>query len=248
MGFLRALSFLTRLPIFTKVHIDEYSLAKSVFFFPVVGMLIGFILGCLDILSGYILYDAVRNVFLIIVYILITGGLHLDGLADTIDGIFGGHTKEKMLAIMRDSRMGTFGAIALFSALLLKFSLFISLPDKIRFQAIVLAPIISRWIMVAAIAFFPYAREGEGKGKAFADYTGTYDFILSSFLPIVVSFILAKGFGLLAVCLTFLAAIPFMLYINSKIKGMTGDTYGAVNEMAELLFLIVFSVICKVIA
>lgn len=245
MGFLRALAFLTRLPIFVKIHIDEYSLAKSVFFFPVVGMLIGLILGCLDILLGYIFYDAVRSTFLIIAYILLTGGLHLDGLSDTVDGIFGGHTKERMLAIMRDSRMGTFGAMALFTALLLKFSLFISLPDKIRFQAIVLAPTISRWIMVAAIAFFPYARQGEGKGKAFADYTEMSDFILSSFLPIVVSFIFAKGFGLLAVCLTFISTVLFMFYINSKIKGMTGDTYGALNEIAELLFLTVLSIIYK---
>lgn len=245
MGFLRALAFLTRLPIFVKIHIDEYSLAKSVFFFPVVGMLIGLILGCLDILLGYIFYDAVRSTFLIIAYILLTGGLHLDGLSDTVDGIFGGYTKERMLEIMRDSRMGTFGAMALFTALLLKFSLFISLPDKIRFQAIVLAPTISRWIMVAAIAFFPYARQGEGKGKAFADYTEMSDFILSSFLPIVVSFIFAKGFGLLAVCLTFISTVLFMIYINSKIKGMTGDTYGAVNEMAELLFLTVLSIIYK---
>ncbi|HHY14336.1 MAG TPA: adenosylcobinamide-GDP ribazoletransferase, partial [Thermoanaerobacterales bacterium] len=146
MGFIRALTFLTRFPIYPK-FIDEHLLARSTVYFPIVGLLIGLILGYMDIILGYLFHDAVRAIILIIAYITITGGLHLDGLVDTFDGILGGYTKEEILEIMRDSSMGTFGGIALIVSLMLKFALYISFTNEIRFVALILAPSISRWIL-----------------------------------------------------------------------------------------------------
>jgi adenosylcobinamide-GDP ribazoletransferase len=240
MGFLRALAFLTRIPVFIKVNIDEHTLARSVVFFPAVGLIIGLALGFSDVLLSYLFPPALQGAFLLIASIIITGGLHLEGLADTADGILSGRPKEKALDIMKDSRIGAFGAITLIMTLILKYSFFISLPGHIRFQALVFSPMLSRWIMVAAIVFFPYARKERGMGTAFVEHTGKTDFILGGLLHLPAAYILLGSKGIYVTAAAFLLIMPVMFYIYRKIEGMTGDTYGALNEIAEAVSLTLF--------
>ncbi|MCH8930772.1 MAG: adenosylcobinamide-GDP ribazoletransferase, partial [Proteobacteria bacterium] len=136
-------------------------------------------------------------VVLIVALVLITGGLHLEGLADACDGLFGGHTRDERLAIMRDPRVGVYGVLGLVAVLGLKWAGLQSLPSTVRVEALLLAPTLSRWSMVVAIAAFPYART-EGLGRDFHAKAWPWGVALSGATVLAVAGVLL-GFGGLVV-------------------------------------------------
>jgi adenosylcobinamide-GDP ribazoletransferase len=192
---------------------------------------------------------AVVAALLLAASVLLTGGLHLDGLMDTADGVFGGHTVARRLEIMRDSRTGSYGVLAGVLVVLLKFACLISLPPGMRTVALMLAPLSGRWSMVLCIAFFPYARP-EGLGAAFR--TGVTRPVAS--LATLVAFVLATALSVLSglalwpgpilLLAAGVAAWALASRMAAKLLGLTGDCYGAVNELVEsfvLLLLVAFA-------
>ena len=173
---------------------------------------------------------------LLVAWMGLTGGLHLDGLADTADGLLGGWDREQRLAIMRDSRLGTFGALALFAALLLKFSLLAHLPSGWRSRSLILAPALARWAMVHAIMCYPPARE-EGLGHFFRHHVKAPDLILASVMALVLSFVCCGPWGLAIISVVTLIALLFNGAVTRSIGGLTGDTYGGLCEVEELCVL-----------
>jgi len=234
--FLIALQFLTILPVKIKSEVKEIDFGASLLYFPVAGLLIGLLLS-LSALSFSLLPDLVKSAMILTLSIFITGGIHLDGFADTCDGFYGNKSVEKILEIMRDSRIGAMGVIGIASLLLLKFSLIASFPEVALWKILIVMPVFSRWSLELACHSTRYARP-EGKAKYFIEYSRKRDLVIGGIFTLVVSVLLMS---LKCMVLFFISLVPVLAliyYIKRKIGGMTGDTIGAVNEIAEACILI----------
>ena len=270
-GFLLLLSFMTRIPM-PKTDYDEEKLGKSMKYFPIVGIIIGFILLFFCIIFNFILknisYSAILPLMIIVIILtdlITTGALHLDGLADTFDGIFSYRSKHKMLEIMKDSRLGSNGALALILYFLLKFILLFSLIIESRegaVYAIMTYPVVARFCSVVSCASSPYAR-GSGMGKTFVDNTKTCGLIVAAIITILYTtgmvfmpFILFTNYSLpiqfiiktifiivIIVLLLGIFAYAFSKLIERKIGGITGDTLGALLEISSLVYIFLLLVI-----
>ena len=270
-GFLLLLSFMTRIPM-PKIEYDEKKLGKSMKYFPVVGIIVGFILLFFCIIFNFILknisYSAVLPLMIIVVILtdlITTGALHLDGLADTFDGIFSYRSKHKMLEIMKDSRLGSNGALALILYFLLKFILLFSLTIESRegaIYAIMTYPVVARFCSVVSCVSSPYAR-GSGMGKTFVDNTKTCGLIVATVITLLYTigmifmpFVLFTNYSLpiqiimksiliivIIVALSALFAYAFSKLIERKIGGITGDTLGALLEISSLLYIVLILVV-----
>jgi len=234
--FLAALQFLTILPVKIKSEIKERDFGASLLYFPVVGLLIGLLLS-LCALSFSFLPALVKSAMILILSIFITGGIHLDGFADTCDGFYGNKSGEKILEIMRDSRIGAMGVIGIASLLVLKFSVIATLPEGFLWKILIVLPVFSRWAQGFACHAACYVRR-EGKAKYFMEYSRRRDVIIGGIftLGLLVLLMSLKGF-----ILFFVSLIPvflFLYYTKRRIGGMTGDTIGALNEITEACLLL----------
>ena len=233
MGFLEAIRFLTVLPVHTGRAPSERTLARSIVYFPLVGALLGVVLALVDRGLRPLGSTQLAAAIVLVVWVGLTGGLHLDGLADSADGLLGGWDREQRLAIMRDKGLGTFGALALFAMLLLKFSLVAHLPPTWRGRGLVLAPILARWALVQAITCYPPARE-EGMAHFFRQGAKAMDLMLASVAALALSLACCGLWGLAILAAVVLMAFLFNSGVTSSIGGLTGDTYGALCEVEEL--------------
>lgn len=212
-------------------------------YFPVVGLLLGIILVISNkILSRYIPYP-LTDILLLILLVFLTGGLHLDGLADSIDALAGSRDREEALRIMKDGRIGAIGSLSLVLLLMTKYLSLTALDRGIKDQAIMLMPVIGRWAMVPAAYLGTYARREEGIGKAFVDNVGMREFILATVTAILLVLFFFKIKGIYIIIASILVFIGIFYYLKRRISGMTGDTLGAICELLEvsfLLFVIIF--------
>ncbi|HHW04089.1 MAG TPA: adenosylcobinamide-GDP ribazoletransferase [Thermoanaerobacterales bacterium] len=241
MGFYIALLFLTRIPL-PQVMLDEKKIASAVPFFPLVGSTIGGILSFIYFLGENILPLQVLSVIITASWVMVTGGMHIDGFADTVDGLFCGGSRDKKLSVMKDSRIGAYGTMGVVLLLLFKVSLLSALSKRFMINALILAPTLSRWIMTYAIIGFPYVRES-GLGKAFSMYKSPWHFVFSSVCAASVAIMFAKYQGIVISFLLFGAGWVFIKYIMDQLGGHTGDTYGALNELCEVIVLLFFAIL-----
>lgn len=247
-----AFQFLSRIPVPFNVPFNETVLRRSVVFFPAVGGAIGLILaGAGYALSG-ILPPLAAAAILTAVWVAVTGGLHLDGLMDTADGILSHRSRERMLEIMKDSRVGAMGAIACSLQLLLKFAFIASLLPEGRWSwkaaaLLAAAPVWSRWFMAVAIASWPSARAGQGLGSMFQGVAPKHLLAASltaASLSAAIQLLLGTPFRDAVVQTAGAAFVTGLLgaaaasWMARKLGGLTGDTYGALNEMTETALLL----------
>ncbi|MDD5038655.1 MAG: adenosylcobinamide-GDP ribazoletransferase [Dehalococcoidales bacterium] len=245
MRFLAALRFLTIIPLPHWRETSTEEIGHSVVYFPVIGVVIGLILAGLNWLLGLFLPQAIVNVLLIVAMVIISGALHLDGFADTCDGMAGYKTVEDRLRVMHDSRVGAFGVIGVSLLLLVKYVSLSSVPGNLLPVTLVLMPVISRWAMVYAIFAYPYARP-TGLGKAFKQKTNWQSFIMATIITPAIAIGLARLaniahfylMGLAIIVGIWIIIIAIAAYFQRKFTGLTGDTYGAINEVAEVGVLI----------
>ncbi len=235
VAFLAALQFLTFSPAFIRRPFTANELGGAVAWFPLIGTLLGFLLAMADTLLALIFPPPVRCALLIALWILLTGALHLDGFLDSCDGLLGGWTPEKRLEIMRDERVGAYALAGGILLLLLKFSALLSLPG--RWEALLIAPTLSRWSMSLAIVAFPYAR-AEGLGRLMKDQTGWLQAAIATLLALATAWFVGRLAGL--VLMPFAAITMGLLarFTVKRIRGLTGDVYGAINEIVELAVLL----------
>ena len=232
--FILLTQFMTRIPIPIKVDYNEKDFGKSIKYFPILGLLIGLILYFVYIIAAKFTDNKLLiAVFLIITETVITGGIHLDGLADTFDGIFSYRPKERILEIMKDSRIGTNGAIVLIIYFLSKTVLL----SEVGLKYIIIMPVISRIATVINAGLGTYARK-TGMSNAIMDYNEKSDILISLIFTIVISFFFAGINGIIITFICFLFILYFMHYITKKIDGITGDTMGASLELTSILALI----------
>ena len=241
MGFWIALQFLTIIPMPFKKEPEMREIASSLVFFPIVGLLIGLLLFLANWGSGEVFSPVVTAAFTLLVWVLISGAMHLDGLADSCDGL-AGNTAEKRLEIMKDSHTGAFGVVGISLLLLVKFAAIVSLSGW-EWEALVLAPVFGTWAMVLAITVFPYARKN-GVGQAFKQeqlYLSCLSLLLLRWLPPPYW----RGGGC---CYNGdnLSCYGSCRCFQVEAGGLTGDTYGAIKEVSEAIVLILTPVLLSI--
>ena len=237
MKFLAALRFLTIIPLPGRREISPEEAGRSIVYFPVVGLIIGIILVGLNWLLGLFLPSALVNVLLVVSLVAISGALHLDGFVDTCDGMAGHKTVEERWRVMQDSRAGAFGIIGACCLLLVKYVSLSAVPESWLMQTLVLMPVVSRWAMVYAVFAYPYAKPS-GLGKAFKQGASWPRFTVATLITLVVAVILAQLTGFIIMLAVWVIVVAMAAYLKGKFGGLTGDTYGAINEVAEVCLLI----------
>jgi len=241
-NLLLAIQFLTVIPIKIS-HFNEKKCAESVIYFPLVGLLLGLILiGANSVLSSLYFGKWAISIILVVLLIALTRGLHLDGLADTSDALLSVRSKDEMLKIMRDSCIGVMGALSIISVILLKIALLASISPLLIMPSLLLMCVLSRWSMVMMMFLFPYART-EGKAKSFIAGINYKIFTLSTLITLLLAIYIAGYKGLLIMLAAALLTYVFGIFTKSKIGGITGDTIGATNELAEVVILFTICVI-----
>lgn len=235
-GFIVASQFLTVFPVSVRQEAGGKELAQAAKFFPLVGLLIGLI--------SYGIFCFVRSWFpervaalvLLIVPILLTGGLHLDGFGDFCDGFFSARGKNEILRIMKDSRLGVMGALGLVLLLLTKYELLVHLRSNWRLFLFTLTA--SRWVQVALATFLPYPGAGEGIGKQFVESMNPRQLAWASAFLFMTLIVLTPLLTLHLGWLILFLGI-FGLWVKKKIGGVSGDILGASSEISEVFLLTV---------
>ncbi len=206
-------------------------------FFPLVGLALGGALAGLDWLMDTAVPPLVVGAVLVAVLLALTRAIHTEGFLDACDGLFGGHTREERLRILRDTHVGAFAVAGGAALLLLKWSLLVSVPLDARWELLVLFPCLSRLGMLATMAAFPYAR-AEGLGSAFLEGRGWWQPAFGLATGLVAGWLLLGAAGLALAGGALAVSLGLGWWMSRMLGGLTGDTYGAVNESAEVSVLL----------
>jgi len=246
-NFITALQFLTIFTVKKDHEVGEGDLAMSMVYFPFVGFLIGFLLVNADkVFSLIALPLPIATFLLVIISVLITRAMHIDGLADTLDGLMGGRDHSSRLAIMKDSRLGTAGAIGIVFALFMKYLCLNSLYESDRIGALLVAPVVARWAQALMVFNAEYGRE-HGMGRAFVGHLRSSGLAATSAVAIGLSAFVVVRLDVRAVVLFFVLICGVVLltylgkrYLVRKLGGVTGDAIGAMSELNEVFVLLLF--------
>ena len=230
---LAAIQFLTILPLPRGLSPDERALGGALPFFPVVGLGIGAAVAAIDWGAGFWFPAPVTSVLAAILLIAASGGLHIDGLADTADGFFSSRPRERILEIMRDSRIGPMGVAAIVCVVALKIALIASVAAPGRALVLLLIPVAGRCALLVQMSLLPYARP-EGLARVFHRNRSPLHLLWAMAFLIAAGGIAGGLPGLAAAGASLLFALLFTAYVRRKIGGLTGDTLGAACEWTEL--------------
>jgi adenosylcobinamide-GDP ribazoletransferase len=228
-----AFQFLTRIPM-PSVAFEADSLSRATKFFPLVGLVVGSGAVLLQKLLMFHMNRSLVALTVLLYLVLITGCLHEDGLADTADGFGGGRTKNQILAILKDSRIGSYGATTLVLSLLTRYLLLASLPMEHFAGYVISSHVFCRWSSLPLSYFLPPAREQDGQGARIAKLTSLASLIFGSVFSLaIVAFALRRSAVAPVLLAILVVALSGWLY-DKKIGGVTGDCFGATNQLAEI--------------
>jgi len=235
-GLILALQFFTRIPVNKEVSFQGKNIGKSLFYLPIIGLVIGMIAALPAILlSGY--SKPISALLTVLIITGLTGGLHLDGLADTFDGFLSGREKNRVMEIMKDSTLGAFGAVALIFAIISKLVAVHELPAE-YWIGIPLSLANARLVAGYVITTKKNARE-DGLGALFKSSAAGKNVLLSGLVMIGIILFINPIF-LIPLAGSFIMGELIVFWSYRKIGGMTGDVYGAVIELCEVASLIIF--------
>jgi adenosylcobinamide-GDP ribazoletransferase len=229
-------------PAFIKRPFTATELGAAVGFYPLVGLILGGILLAADYLLALFMPPLLRAALILALWVMLTGALHLDGFLDACDGLLGGYTPESRLEIMRDEHLGAFALAGGVLLLMIKFSALSAI--RLIPPALLLAPVLGRWGMAMALVAFPYARP-LGLGRAVKDNTTWRQALLATIFALIISLAVAWCWAdwrvLLALVVTALVTWAGARYSLRRIPGLSGDIYGALNEIIEVAVLLVLA-------
>lgn len=234
--FFTALMFFTRLPV-PDISYSQEKLNASSRYFPLVGILIGTLSATVFMFSTMLFSTNISVLLSMIASILITGAFHEDGFADTCDGFGGGYTKEKILEIMKDSRIGAYGAIGITLLLILKFFLLSEIKPMYIPMVIVSGHAISRFISISLLYSMVYVKE-EGKAKPISTALPLPSLLIAGFFGLIPLLLFKKYLILLVLFPLFFTRSYLSYYFKKHIGGYTGDCLGAVQQVSEIVFYI----------
>ncbi|MDN6110404.1 MAG: adenosylcobinamide-GDP ribazoletransferase [Enterobacterales bacterium] len=238
--FLATLQFMTRIPVPARWtdNLDMNDYAKGVVYFPFVGLIVGLLSALAFAVVLPVYGPLLAAVAAVLATTLVTGAFHLDGLADTCDGIFSARPRERILEIMRDSRIGSNGALALIFVILARVAIIYQLTQTGHnvYTLLVAAPALSRALLPVLMYQQKYAREN-GMGNLYIGKIGGQHYAIALIIGLLMTLGFANWHGGLAAIITYLFALLYRGFINKRIGGQTGDTIGAGNELFGLIFL-----------
>lgn len=240
--FILILQFLTRITIIKDLPYDK-DFKKGIIYFPVVGLVLGFLLALVYKGLFYLFPVTISSILITGIYVALTGGLHLDGLGDTFDGFYSSRTKDRILEIMKDSRLGTNGVIVIIISLLLRVFGIAAISQEKVMMALIYMPVVGRLAIVYGSFGGNYARQ-EGLGNIFIGKVTIKEMLIATIIT----------------CLMMIPAWPYMTFIpvlwlfssffknhsNKIISGMTGDTLGALCELTEVFYILYFLALNKI--
>ena len=215
------------------------ALGRAAPWFPVIGIGIGVVLALTDRVTQVFFPLLLAGLLTVTVWKLLTGGLHLDGLADCLDSL-GGRDAEQRLAIMRDSRIGAFGALGLILLLLLEIAALTEMPPSVRVVALLVVPTIARATPPLLARVFSAAKQ-EGQGAAFGAGVGTLAVPIALSIALVVAIVALRTLGLVVLVVSVVSALGLARFFAARVSGITGDVLGAAIEIAELTGLLTVS-------
>lgn len=244
MRFWIAWQFLTVIPSPRRRMYGAGDLGKATAFFPVVGLVLGLMLFGLDRLLDLFLPPLLLNILLAAALIILTGALHMDGFIDTCDGLAVKSSTADKLRIMSDSRVGGFGVVGGCCLILARVASLLALPPQLRASALMLMPVLGRWGMVYAMSLFPAARM-EGMGWAVKQEANWKKLALATAFSLAMAVALLGWWG--AAVLAVLCLILWLVshFLCSRFGGLSGDSYGAIDEFGELSVLILVYIIAE---
>ena len=231
-----SIGFLTIFPV-PHVAMSPTHTQRSLALFPLVGAGLGALLGGLGIVLSHILPAGPIAALLIAAGALVSGGLHLDGLMDTADGLYGGRSPEQRLTIMRNSRVGAFAVIAGGVAILCQFACLSELTGHARFTALVIAAAMSRWAMLLALVIFPAARISGAGATVHAAATRTAG--IAGTLFVILLALVSGQLGVIALAASTAVVLGCGHLLTRHLGGLTGDSYGAIAVISETAVLFV---------
>lgn len=243
LGFVQALQNLTRIYVYP-VPYEEETFGKSSVYFPLVGLLIGSITYLVAVMFIQVFSKQVVAAIVVALQFVLTGGMHLDGFMDSIDGLLSGRARDRKLEIMRDSRVGAFGVIGVVMLVLLKFTMLTEVPLSWWFVFIFMG-VISRWALVYSFYSFPYARK-QGMGLAYHNYTGTTQLAIASIITLAVTWLGWQGRGIALLGVVGLITHLIGRKVTKSIGGLTGDVYGFISEFNEVVVLFLVLLFAKI--
>ena len=235
--FFVGIMFLTRLPVPEGLRQVEGRLARSARYFPLVGVLIGVIAGCVFAVAAQVLPTFGAAGLAIVTGLLLTGALHEDGLADCADGLGAGGTPERMLEIMRDSRIGTYGAAALIVSIGLRCIALSEMSAIEGLKAMVIAHALSRAMLPPVLVSGQYART-RGLASSVAGGVSNREAGFSTLLAFAIAMIAGPEAGFAAIAAAVLGGGIILAVLMRKLGGYTGDGLGAVQQIAEIAVLL----------
>lgn len=240
--FLIALQFLTILPVPSPRQYHPDDLGRATAWFPLAGLCIGGLLYLADLLLAPLFPRHLTDALLIALLALITGALHLDGVADLFDGLAARGDRGRFLSVMKDSRVGAVGVVGLVLVLLLKYAALLAVPIYLKRSALLLAPLLARMTQVVIMTGAQSART-DGLSAAFLNGMGVHQLslVLACSIPLV--WLLGHWAGLMALTLCILWGWMVRRHFTRRLGGITGDIIGFGSEIAELLVLLVITAI-----
>jgi adenosylcobinamide-GDP ribazoletransferase len=237
-SFIAAFQFLTIIPQIYRRAFTPRELGRATAYYPIVGLAVGGVLYGLGRGLEFILPQLLNSAIILAAWLILSRALHFDGFLDTLDGLLGGFTPDHRLEIMQDSRVGAFGVAGGILLLLIKFTALHSLPNL--FPGLLLAPIMGRWAITMAVVFFPYARE-RGLGRDIKDNARWPQALFATLSALVFSWLIAQWSGVAASALAMAVMLGWLDFVRKRIRGLTGDIYGATCEIVELSVVIFLS-------
>jgi adenosylcobinamide-GDP ribazoletransferase len=252
--FILMMQFMTSIPINVNVKAEKEDYGKGLALAPVVGLIIGLIVAAVNFIFGKLFPASVTSVITVAIYVGLTGGLHFDGLGDTADGLFSNRSKEKILEIMKDSRIGTNALLTVVITVLMYVTLIRSLGDSLgdgssilgdgsSIFILMLMPVAGRIGSLIASGTSDYAGVSDGPGRWCVEYCGKMDVYLGVFIYSAIfltAAILSNGYFLLLPAVSApVSAFVLSKFLGKKLGGVTGDILGAVCELNQVIFLVI---------
>jgi adenosylcobinamide-GDP ribazoletransferase len=228
-----AFQFLTRIPM-PSIAFETDALSRATKFFPLVGLVVGSGAVLLQRLLMFHMNRPLVALIVLIYLVLITGCLHEDGLADTADGFGGGRLKDQILAILKDSRIGSYGATALMLSLLARYLLLASLPLEHFAAYVISSHVLCRWSSLPLSYFVPPARERDGQGARIAKLTSLASLTFGSIFSLAVVAFALRGSAVAPVLVAVFTFAASGWFYERQIGGVTGDCFGATNQLTEI--------------
>ncbi len=239
--FLIALQFLTIIPLPCTVPCDDDDLGRSAAFFPLVGLVIGGMLCLLDVFLSLWLVRPLTDALLVTGLVVVTGALHLDGLADVCDGIAARGDRDRFLAVMKDSRVGAVGVVGIVLGLLLTWQALVAVPADIKWQALLIVPVCSRLSQVVIMCAAPHARQG-GLGALFISGMGYWQLAGALVLAAGIVISVSPVRGVVVLAATILTALAVRRWFIHRLGGITGDIIGFGSELCGIAVLVLFGI------